>query len=244
MGLGNRGGSTAVQGTATPGRVALVVAAVMTVSCATSTAPHSDPARTDPTTPTEVDPAPPDPTTPQGLVQAALPASLQVGPAHLASRPLFEHQLDATLGRLLADYEPEQAGDWLGDLQGDATAFAPIVLYELAEQRDDPDLAFEHHPVQQEGGLRILVHFPGLAASIVRVEYEPVHGKALEKDHARRRNAVPIGCREGSRLRKEDARLFGLFEPFTEQFYRIPVDRRLGQPLRDPLAQRNHGLDS
>ena len=80
-----------------------------------------------------------------------------------------------------------------------------------------PDLPLEHHPVQQEGGVRILVHFPCLAASVVRVEDESVHGKALEKDHARRRNAIPIGGREGSRLRKQDSGLLSLLEPFTEQ---------------------------
>lgn len=50
--------------------------------------------------------------------------------------PRFQAEHDALFDHLVADFWSED-GDWEGDMQGDATAFAPRVLYATAEDRTD-----------------------------------------------------------------------------------------------------------
>ena len=57
----------------------------------------------------------------------------------LPFEPLFTEEFDAILARLRADFWSED-GDWVGDMQGDATAFAPTVLYPIGEEREDAEL--------------------------------------------------------------------------------------------------------
>jgi hypothetical protein len=56
------------------------------------------------------------------------------GPPEYA--PEFEERFDAILATLLEHWH--DSGDWEGDMQGDATAFAPALLYRLG--KEDPDL--------------------------------------------------------------------------------------------------------
>jgi len=50
--------------------------------------------------------------------------------------PRFQTEHDAILDHLVADFWSED-GDWEGDMQGDATAFAPRVLYAAGEERGE-----------------------------------------------------------------------------------------------------------
>lgn len=53
--------------------------------------------------------------------------------------PMFAEPFETILQRLLADFWSAD-GDWQGDMQGDATAFAPALLFALGLERGDADL--------------------------------------------------------------------------------------------------------
>ncbi len=52
----------------------------------------------------------------------------------------FRDEFSAILSRIISTTR-EESGDWKGDLQGDATAFAPMLLYDLSRDLAYPDLA-------------------------------------------------------------------------------------------------------
>jgi hypothetical protein len=67
--------------------------------------------------------------------------------------PRFQTEHDAILDRLVDDFWSED-GDWEGDMQGDATAFAPRVLYGAEEEQGDGQYAeMAYLTVEHEVGL-------------------------------------------------------------------------------------------
>ena len=89
----------------------------------------------------------------------------------------------------------------------------------------DADLAVEFLPVKDEGGARVRVEFPALAAEVVGKEDKAMLVETFEEDHAGGRVAIGGGGGEGHGVGLVDACLEGFVEPEAELFDGVRMDR-------------------
>ncbi len=94
----------------------------------------------------------------------------------------------------------------------------------------DPDLPGDGLPVEQQGGVRIVLQFMAFAAVVVGEEHEPVRSPRLEQRHPGRGPAEPVGGGHRHRLGNRQ-RASGTIEPAPELHHRIGVDTVLEQGL-------------